>query len=107
MSLTLVEGKRIRVSYVIEPNDHTKDDDFPMCLGYLDGKISGAVIYGKNDEFISGGIEPKFIIDSTYADISVYGIRMYNRALTHMEIRDNYIASLPTIEKKEELYKSN
>lgn len=95
MSLTLVEGQRIRVSFVIEP----KSVNFPMCLGYLNGKMSGAVIYGDDDKFISENT-PKLTINAEKADISLYGLRIYSRALSHKEIQDNYIASLDSFEEK-------
>lgn len=49
MSLNIIEGKRIRLSFVIEPNTGTVN--YPMCYTYLDGKLSAAVIYGVNDAF--------------------------------------------------------
>ena len=39
-NINLIEGKRIRLSFVLEPND--SEHPFPMCLTYIEGKISGA-----------------------------------------------------------------
>jgi hypothetical protein len=65
-SLSLIEGKRIRLSFVIEPNNN--DYPFPMCLSYFNGIISGAAIYSKSDSFMQSTVEPaQLIIDSTHA----------------------------------------
>jgi hypothetical protein len=43
ISLNLVEGKRVRLSYVIEPNNGTIA--YPMIYAYVNGKLSAAAIY--------------------------------------------------------------
>jgi hypothetical protein len=67
LSLNLVEGKRTRVSFVIEPNTGTIS--FPMVYGYLNGKLSGAVIYDSaSDAFKDVSDGPAYItVDSTDA----------------------------------------
>jgi hypothetical protein len=50
LNLNLIENKRIRLTFVIEPNPKTTTD-FPMCYAYLNGVLSGAVIYATNDHY--------------------------------------------------------
>lgn len=107
MSLNLVEGKRIRVSFVIEPR---KNDSswFPMCYTYLDGVLSSAVLYDKNlDTFNDGERPAQLTIDSSNANIKLYSVRFYNTALTHRDILNNYTASFGNKTLKEEKYNTN
>ena len=102
--LSLVEGKRIRLSYVIEPNN----TDFPLFLSYLNGKISGASIYETSDSFVdSSAVKAQLICNSSSAQIKIYGIRFYSTALDDNIILQNYTASLATLEEKQERFDSN
>ena len=107
MSLNLVEGKRIRASFVIEPKKNN-DNWFPMCYTYLDGILSSAVLYDKNsDTFYDGDRPAQLIIDSTNANIKIYSIRFYSTALSHREILNNYTASFGIKELKEDKFNTN
>ena len=107
LSLNLVEGKRTRVSFVIEPN--TGIVNFPMVYGYLNGKISGAVIYNAASDSFNDTQEgqAKLKIDSEDAQIKIYGIRFYSTALSDRLILNNYTASLGTLEERQTAYDSN
>jgi hypothetical protein len=98
--LTLVEGKRTRVSFVIEPNTGTIE--FPLVYGYLNGIISSVADYKKVTESFQDTIDsPAYIIaDSSNADIKIYGIRCYSTALNDRVILNNYTASLATLEER-------
>jgi hypothetical protein len=93
MSLNIVEGKRIRVSFVIEPNTG-EEGYFPMCYTYLDGKLSAAKIYSTGDSFKDSSNPAIFEVLSDDATIKLYGIRFYSRALDNKSILNNYTASL-------------
>lgn len=106
VNMNLVEGKRIRMSFVIEPND--KLHPFPMCLTYLNGKISGAAIYSTKDSFIDSTDEhAQLIINSEAAQIKIYGVRFYTNALADNDILNNYTASLPTLEERQDRFDAN
>jgi hypothetical protein len=56
-----------------------------MCLGYLNGIISGGKKLDAPVE--SDPFQPAVLsIDSTGANIKIYGIRIYSKALTDGEI---------------------
>ena len=107
MNLNLVENKRVRITIVIEPNNGSIS--FPMCYIYLDGKLSGAVIYDKNDAYQDTieGTPARFQINSANAQIKLYGVRFYSAALSNKIILDNYTASLPTLKERQEKFDSN
>lgn len=107
LSLNLVEGKRTRVSFVIEPNTGTIQ--FPMIYGYVNGKLSGAVIYDSSaDNFKDVSDGPALLrMDSEDAQIKVYGVRVYTTALGDRVILNNYTASLATLEERQASYDSN
>lgn len=102
-STNIVENKRIRLSFVIEPNSI----EFPMCYTYLNGKISGAVIYDTDDRFQQADNPAIFKISAEKAQVKIYSVRFYNTNLSDSEILNNYTASLPTLEEREKQYNSN
>jgi hypothetical protein len=101
----LVEGKRTRVSFVLEPN--TGKIDFPMCYAYLDGKLSAAKIYESNDSFKDSNNPAYLNISAENAEVKIYGIRFYSSALVDKVILNNFTASLPTLEEKQKRFDSN
>ena len=107
LSLNLVEKKRTKVSFVIEPSNGTID--FPMVYGYLNGKLSGATFYNKDaDSFIDqSGYAAYIKANSTDAQIKIYGIRFYSSALNDKTILNNYTASFGTLEKRQQSYDTN
>lgn len=102
---TIVEGKRVKISMVVEPNNGTVD--FPMCYTYLNGKLTEAVIFAENDRFIDNYYPATLAVDSTYAQVKIYGIRFYSSALSEKIILNNYTAQLPTLEERQKEYDSN
>ena len=105
VNINLVEGKRIRLSFVIEPNND--DYPFPMCLTYINGTISGAAIYSKQDSYIDSAYPAQLVVDSSYAQIKLYGVRFYSNALADSDILNNFTASLPTLEERQNRFDTN
>jgi hypothetical protein len=63
LSTAILESKRIRITYVIEPKT-VKD---PMCYCYLNGKIVGISTYLPGTDSFANSIYPaKLVADSTY-----------------------------------------
>ena len=114
-TLTIVEGKRIRLSFVIEPSSTTSISSItgetvscPMCYTYLNGKMSSAVLYQTDDEFKDHKDDAAiFEADSKNGQIKIYGIRFYSTALSDRTILNNYTASLSTFEEREARFESN
>lgn len=104
LPLTIIENKRMRISYVIEPK---KNNEFPMCLAYINGVLSGATIYSTTDEYIDVASPATLKINSNSSEVRVYGIRIYSAALESNDILNNYTASLATLSAREEAYKDN
>jgi hypothetical protein len=74
------------LSFVVEK----QKTNYPMAYVYVDGVLSGAVIYG--DEAADNTSElfkdskdnqAELRIDSTDASVKIYSIRLYSRALNH------------------------
>lgn len=107
VTLNLVENKRIKIAFVVEKNDV----QFPMIMAYLDGIASSVNKYETTDRLIDAsgdGATPATIeIDSTQAQIDLYGIRVYSSGLAQSVILNNFQASLGTLEEREKSYKSN
>lgn len=97
MTSTYVEGKRVRITWVIAPiTSASKIIASNMIYTYVNGVMSGFVNYqgssfGKASK--PNAISNKFIFDSTDADINIYGMRAYVTPLTDRAVLNNYFAS--------------
>ena len=88
----LAEDTRIHIAYSIQ----SKENGNRLIYTYVNGVISGIVQYGNNDSILDFPNSPSdFIIDSTYADIDLYGIRVYSNYATDTLLLNNYAASMP------------
>ena len=101
ISLQFKEDEHVRVSFVIEKMSENR-----LILPYINGIMSGAVQYPANDDFSQ--VEPVGIsIGSNDCTIDIYGIRVYDNALTRGQILTNYIADSQSIDDMLELYLRN
>lgn len=97
MTSTYVHNKRIRITWVIAPKDSSsKTIAKNMVYTYVNGVMSGFVSYS-NDTFgkASNATESSnmLIVDSSFADVNLYGVRVYATSLTDRAILNNYFAS--------------
>ena len=105
VNISIVENKRIRLTFVIEPRSA---HEFPMIYTYLNGKLSSVVAYESTETFIdSADIPAKLMIDSTSGQVDIYGIRFYTTALPESVIINNYQAALATLQERQASYDSN
>ena len=95
-SLHTFEGKRTRLALTILP-DAYGSSGFNLCILYVNGVKNREFTYESNDYFAhSGGI----VIGSEYADVDIYGIRVYDSGLTSQGVMTNYINWLSDINEK-------
>jgi len=94
------------LTWVIES---LETNDYPMIKTYLNGILSGITQYSKEDKMIQNGANPaKIIFDSTYGNIDIYNIRVYQKsALSDNVILDNYIATYGAIDERTRKYIDN
>ena len=102
---TIVEGKRVKMSIVIEPQ--VGDEQYPMCYAYLNGKMTEATIQNEDDHFIDSYYPATLKIDSSCAQVKIYSIRFYNTNLNERLILNNYTAALSTLAERQKVYDSN
>lgn len=86
-SINLFEGQRLRLTLVIMP-DAYGNSGFNLCIVYINGIKNREFTYEDNDYFAQNN---DITIGSDYADVDVYGIRVYNSALTSEAVLRNYI----------------
>lgn len=71
---------------------------------FINGRINREMEYSSSDSFlqyVDGKLTSQGIrIGAEGADIDIYGIRVYKRALSASQIRQDYVASLATTEEK-------
>lgn len=74
---------------------------------FVNGIINREFIFGDTDSFVpvngSGGIQ----IGSNKAEVDVYSIRVYKQSLSSHNIRQDYLSTISTAQKKVEFYQKN
>lgn len=96
-------GKRIRLTVVIMPTAYG-NADFNLAILYINGKKNREFSYATNDYFAQSS---PVTIGSNFADVDVYGIRMYDMALTSQQVLKNYINWLTDNAEKEQVNTAN
>lgn len=86
-SLNVRDGERIRMTLTIMP-DAYGNAGFNICAIYINGRKNREFTYENNDYFAQAS---NIVIGSDYADIDIYGIRVYDIALTSIGVFRNYI----------------
>ena len=77
---------------------------------YVNGKSNRSFIYTDEDRFIPIGASgaQQLVIGSDEADIDIYGIHVYkNQQLGSIQIQNDYMAGMPTIEDKKRFKRFN
>ena len=110
LTAKFIENKRIHLTWVVE----SKNNKYPMIKTYLNGVLSGITQYisagTSADDFMSENINrpARLILDSTYGNINIYNIRIYEKSVLNSNIViDNYIATYGTTEEKAHKYEDN
>jgi hypothetical protein len=90
IKFNLVENKRIRLTYRIEPKSLAAG--YPMILSYINGICSNAEKYEpKTDDLLDSSANPAVLrIDSTHGEVDLYSVRFYNNAIDEAIILNNY-----------------
>jgi hypothetical protein len=90
-------GVRIRLTVVVMPNAYG-DPDFNLIAIYINGKKNRQYAYLNNDYFRNTG---KITLGNDYANLYLYGLRIYDGALTSEAVQKNYINQLVTTDEKQ------
>lgn len=107
VSTKFKSGENNRISFVIEPKMANDTDWRQRFIKiYVNGVLCGIVVYGNDDTFYQEGAIVKFE-GSEKAEIELYAVRFYEKALQHDEILNNYMFFRPTDDEKVTLYKRN
>ena len=102
-SVNIQDSERIRVTYVISPNSYGITG-LNFCYIYINGVKNRTFMYGNNDNFNN---DSTIVIGCTDADVDVYGIRVYNRALSSTGVTNNLINWETSTEKRNTIKKKN
>ncbi|WP_288241725.1 leucine-rich repeat protein [uncultured Bacteroides sp.] len=89
-------GVRIRLTVVIMP-DAYGNAGFNIVAIYINGKKNRQYVYKSNDYFKNNG---KIMLGNDYANLYLYGLRVYDSALPSEAVQKNYINQLVTTDEK-------
>jgi hypothetical protein len=95
------ENEKVRISFVIEEKTGLR-----LVHTYINGIDSGLVQYPINDNF-SQSVPVNITIGADECGIDLYNIRVYNNALSRIQIIDNLIADTQDIETLLALHERN
>lgn len=94
--LPIDNGVRIRLHIVVMPDAYANANFNLVCI-YINGKKNRQFTYESNDYFRHDG---KVELGSDTATLYLYGMRVYDKALTAEAVMKNYANLLPDIEAK-------
>ena len=99
-------------NYVVENNDDTSQvSPYPIIRTFIGGVINRelplAVTAGYAEVTINNTAGKSIIIGHNYADIDIYGIRVYKKALSEPQVRQNRLSSLPTAAERSSFIAAN
>ena len=89
-------GVRLRLHIVVMPDAYANADFNLVCI-YVNGKKNRQYTYESNDYFRHDG---RVELGSDTATLYLYGMRVYDKALTAEAVMKNYANLLPDIEAK-------
>ena len=96
------DEERIRVAVSVE---HA-DSQSRFVSIYVDGILSGVQRYATTDSF-SQQNPVNITLGSSFCDLDIYSIRIYNKALSTPQMLNNYIADMAEPTMKQKLYTEN
>lgn len=85
------------INLIIAFSSNYKQEFGNFCHIFVNGAIKCEFALSSGDSFTTNA---PIILGSDSADLYVYGIRVYRQAFGFLAATTNYVASLPTIEKK-------
>lgn len=97
------DGERVRVSISVE--DIETSSRFVSI--YLDGILSGVQHYTTSTMFNQSRMPQKIKLGSPYCGLDIYNIRIYDKALSTIDILNNYIADQASPNLKKQLITDN
>lgn len=74
---------------------------------FVDGIINREFTYRADDVFVQGSSSGGIRIGSSGADIDIFGIKVYKKALSASNIRQDYLASFDTSLQKQQFLEAN
>lgn len=90
-------GVRIRLTVVVMP-DAYGNAGFNLVAIYINGRKNRQYAYENNDYFRNDG---QIVLGNDYANLYLYGLRVYDAALTSEAVQKNYINQLVTTDEKQ------
>lgn len=81
---------------------------YPLARVYINGKCNRAFEYEASSKiWQTAKGSKKLVLGQAGADLLIYSIRIYDRALDSQQIKNNIVAAQPTIEAKDEIIHDN
>lgn len=102
-SINICERERIRLTLTIVPKAYG-NDAFNLAVIYINGVKNREFVYANNDYFAHN---TPITLGSDYADVDIYGIRIYNNGLSSSAVQQNYINWLVSTGQKNEVQLAN
>lgn len=112
------EGVRTHVMFVIDPDYVVENNDNPSQVtpcpiirtfigGIINREVELSTSAGYAEVTSNNATGKSIIIGHDHADIDIYGIRVYKKALSEPQVRQNRLSSLPTAAERSSYISAN
>ena len=101
ISMQFKEDEHVRIAFVVEKRSENR-----LIYCYVNGIISGAIIYPDDDDF-SQATPVGISIGSSSAAVDIYCMRFYDNDLTRYQVLTNWIADTQDIDDMLDRYTRN
>ena len=102
-SINIQDSERIRLHYVVMPNAYG-NNGFNLCFIYINGVKNRTFLFESNDYFYNN---QNIVLGCTGADLDVYGLRVYDNALSSSGVQTNIVNWETSTEQREQLLDKN
>lgn len=97
------EGHRFHLTVVVQHNAYAADaqNQIPathLVRIYLDGRLEREMAYDTDEALTPAGVS--MVIGGSSADIDIYGMRSYNKALSSVDVMQDYKAAMSSVADK-------
>lgn len=102
-TVNIQDAERTKVTYVIMPNAYG-NEGFNLCFEYVNAVKNRTFVYQSNDYFYS---DADITLGCTGADMDVYGIRVYDTALSSAGVLSNHVNWEVSIDDRNNIIEKN
>lgn len=104
LNIRYTDEERVKISFTVDPVGSISGGR-PLVYAYINGVLTGVCEFASDADFNAG--VNQITINSTYCDVDLYTIRVYDTNLSYGQITQNWVGDASTLEEKWNRYNKN